>query len=122
MITIRTTVLVAALAMLGACDVDDTSEISEAATGSATVRYRYTGKELDATGNYDFGARLYRPASARFLQADSVIPNVYDSQQLIDFNFSQFLGQSLGSFGGWGGGEMICISALLASINSPVYI
>jgi hypothetical protein len=49
--------------------------------------------------------------------------HVYDSQQLIDFNLSQFLGQSLGSFGGGRlGDEMLWISMLIASINSPVYI
>jgi hypothetical protein len=49
--------------------------------------------------------------------------HIYDAQQLIDFNFSQFLGESLGSFnGGFGGGDMLWISMLLASINSPVYV
>jgi RHS repeat-associated protein len=32
----------------------------------------FTGKELDATGLYDFGARSYDPATGQFIQADEV--------------------------------------------------
>lgn len=50
--------------------------------------------------------------------------HIYDSQQLIDFNLSQVLGQSLGSGLGRGpfGNEIVWISMLIASINSPVYM
>lgn len=34
----------------------------------------FTGKELDATGLYDFGARYYDPVSGRFTQPDGIVP------------------------------------------------
>src|SRR5205823_114958 len=35
---------------------------------------QYTGKELDNTGLYYYGARYYDPETGRFAQADTVIP------------------------------------------------
>ena len=55
--------------------------------GDATVRYRYTGKEKDDTGLYYYGARYYDDALGRFLAADSVLPDVYDPQQLNRFAY-----------------------------------
>lgn len=51
--------------------------------------------------------------------------NVYDSQQLFDFSLPQALGQALGSFNGFGAGpgsELLWISFIAGSLNSPVYI
>ena len=53
-----------------------------ASTGTAKVKYKYTGKEQDESGLYYYGARYYDPAVGRFMSADSVIPSVYDSQAL----------------------------------------
>ncbi|WP_028316486.1 RHS repeat-associated core domain-containing protein [Desulfatibacillum aliphaticivorans] len=54
-------------------------------TGSVATPtpYKYTDQELDAsTGLYNYDARHYDPAIGRFISPDSLIPNVYDPQQL----------------------------------------
>ena len=56
-------------------------------SGDATARYRYTGKEKDDSGLYYYGARYYDDALGRFLAADSILPNVYDPQQLNRFAY-----------------------------------
>ena len=56
-------------------------------TGDAKMRYRYTGKEKDDTGLYYYGARYYDAALGRFLAADSILPDVYDPQQLNRFAY-----------------------------------
>jgi len=50
--------------------------------------------------------------------------HLMDSTQLFDFNFSGFLGQMLGTFNNTRGlqTEVISISVLVASLNSPLYI
>ena len=50
--------------------------------------------------------------------------HIYDSSPLFDFNLPSFLGEAFGSFNGRGmlGGEMLPISFLIASLNSPVYV
>ena len=55
--------------------------------GDAAVRYRYTGKEKDDSGLYYYGARFYDEALGRFLAADSILPDVYDPQQLNRFAY-----------------------------------
>src|SRR5574340_1669005 len=56
---------------------------SQAATsGTATVKYQYTDKEHDATNLYYYGARYYDPILGRFLSADTLLPSLYDPQQL----------------------------------------
>src|SRR5574340_1185448 len=63
---------------------------SQAATsGSATVKYQYTDKEHDQTNLYDYGARYYDPALGRFLSADSLLPNLYDPQQLNRYGYAR---------------------------------
>jgi RHS repeat-associated protein len=42
-------------------------------SGSDDYRYKFTGKELDASGLYYFGARFYDPMLGRFIQADTVL-------------------------------------------------
>ena len=56
-------------------------------TGPAAARYRFTGKEKDDSGLYYYGARYYDDALGRFLAADSVLPDVYDPQQLNRFAY-----------------------------------
>jgi RHS repeat-associated protein len=53
-----------------------------AESGTATVKYKFTGKEHDDSGLYYYGARYYDPVLGRFLAADSVLPDPYDPQQL----------------------------------------
>ena len=55
--------------------------------GAAKARYRYTGKEKDDSGLYYYGARYYDDVVGRFLSADSVLPDVYDPQQLNRFAY-----------------------------------
>ena len=51
--------------------------------------------------------------------------HIYDASPMFDFNLTAFLGDMLGTFRGGSGGmreEMLGISFLVASLNSPVYI
>ena len=56
-------------------------------TGTATVKYKYTDKEQDETGLYYYGARYYDAELGRFMAADSILPDPYDSQQLNRFAY-----------------------------------
>ena len=50
----------------------------------------YEGKELDSgTGQYYYGARYYDPEKRIFIQPDSIIPNIYDPQQLNIYAFER---------------------------------
>ena len=55
--------------------------------GDATARYRFNGKEKDDSGLYYYGARYYDESLGRFLAADSMLPDVYDPQQLNRFAY-----------------------------------
>jgi hypothetical protein len=51
--------------------------------------------------------------------------NIYDASPMFDFNSTQFLGEMMGQFRGSGANmnsEMIPISFLVSSLNSPVYV
>jgi RHS repeat-associated protein len=53
-------------------------------TGTASVAYKYTGKELDgSTGLYFYEARYYDATLGRFISADTMVPNPSNPQ---DFN------------------------------------
>jgi RHS repeat-associated protein len=52
-------------------------------TGQNTTNYKFTGKELDTTGLYYYGARYYDPEIGRFITADPTIQHPNDPQ---DFN------------------------------------
>ncbi|MCB9776412.1 MAG: RHS repeat-associated core domain-containing protein [Nitrospiraceae bacterium] len=53
-------------------------------TGTASVAYKYTGKELDdSTGLYFYEARYYDATLGRFISADTLVPNPGNHQ---DFN------------------------------------
>ncbi len=73
--------------------------------------------------------RDFASLSERFMRdgiGEQVGLHLYDSTQTFDFNAMSFLGQSVGSFGGRGGwfsgNDMLWISMLVASLNSPVYV
>jgi len=47
----------------------------------------YTGHELDSTGQVYMKARFYDPERGQFVQPDSMLPNVYDPQQLNRYSY-----------------------------------
>jgi RHS repeat-associated protein len=50
-------------------------------TGITASNYLFTDQELDKeSGLYNYDARLYDPIVGRFISADSVVPDLYDSQ------------------------------------------
>jgi len=51
-------------------------------TGSFSTPYKFTGKELDSTGLYFYGARYYDPELGRFIQADTLVVHPNDPQDL----------------------------------------
>ena len=53
------------------------------------VPYKYTGKELDAsTGLYYYEARYYDATLARFISADTIVPNPKDPQDLNRYTYA----------------------------------
>ena len=52
-------------------------------------RYLYTGKELDSSELYYYGARYYDPAIMHFTQADTVTGDVYDPLQLNRYSYAR---------------------------------
>jgi len=57
--------------------------------------HRFTGRRFDAaTRLADYGARDYDPGLARFVQPDSIVPDVYDPQSLN--RYAYVLGDPLG--------------------------
>jgi RHS repeat-associated protein len=57
-------------------------------TGQDITDYKFTGKELDGSGLYYYGARYYDPALCRFVTADSIVPSTNDSQQLNRYTYT----------------------------------
>jgi RHS repeat-associated protein len=53
------------------------------------ARYTYTGQEVEVAGLMNYGARLYDPVAGSFIQADSVIPDLYDSQALNRYAYAR---------------------------------
>jgi len=54
---------------------------------SLPVNYYFTGKELDSTGLYYYGARYYDPKVGRFITADPINQNIYDPQNLNRYSY-----------------------------------
>jgi RHS repeat-associated protein len=50
--------------------------------GADVVKYKFTGKELDRTGLYYYGARYYDPEIGRFITADPTVQRPFDPQDL----------------------------------------
>jgi RHS repeat-associated protein len=58
--------------------------------GTSVSSYKYTDQELDpSTGFYNYDARLYDPVVGRFVSADSIVPNWYDSQALNRYAYAR---------------------------------
>ncbi|MDD5449561.1 MAG: toxin TcdB middle/N-terminal domain-containing protein [Candidatus Omnitrophica bacterium] len=49
--------------------------------------YLFTGKELDTTGLYYYGARYYDPLIGRFITADPTVSRPYDPQDLNRYSY-----------------------------------
>ncbi|MDA8163109.1 MAG: RHS repeat-associated core domain-containing protein [Desulfobacteraceae bacterium] len=57
-------------------------------TGSANVKYEFTGQEADPeTGLYYYNARYYDPALSRFISADIFVQSPYDPQSLNRYSY-----------------------------------
>ncbi|MEK6925922.1 MAG: toxin TcdB middle/N-terminal domain-containing protein [Nanoarchaeota archaeon] len=62
----------------------------EVDSGGTQEKKLYENKEFDlSTGQYYYGARYYDPYKQIFIQPDSIIPNVYDPQQLNIYSFKR---------------------------------
>jgi len=58
--------------------------------GGTKSKHLYTGQEKDfETGLYYYSARHYNPELRRFVQADSIMPDVYDPQQLNRYSYTR---------------------------------
>ncbi len=57
-------------------------------SGDESERYLFTGKERDDTGFDYFGARYYDSRFMHFLQADSIIPDIYNPQSLNRYSYT----------------------------------
>ena len=57
-------------------------------TGTTVTNYKYTGQELDPeSGLYYFKSRYYDSALGRFIQPDSIYPNIYIPQELNGYSY-----------------------------------
>ncbi len=62
----------------------------EILSGGAVSRFDYTGKEYSTVvGDYDYNFRKLKPEWAIFTQPDSLLPNVYDPQQLNRYSYAR---------------------------------
>lgn len=55
--------------------------------GTNVTNYKFTGKELDSTGLYYYGARYYDPEIGRFITADTVVPSPFNPQSLNRYSY-----------------------------------
>ena len=62
----------------------------EILSGGETSRFDYTGKEYSSVvGDYDYNFRKMKSEWAIFTQPDSLLPNVYDPQQLNRYSYAR---------------------------------
>jgi len=55
--------------------------------GTNITNYKFTGKELDSTGLYYYGARYYDPEIGRFITADTIVPGPFNPQTLNRYSY-----------------------------------
>lgn len=55
--------------------------------GRDLVSHKFTGKELDSTNLYYYGARYYDPEIGRFITADTIVQAPYDPQSLNRYSY-----------------------------------
>ena len=57
-------------------------------SGTSVSDYKFTDQELDtSTGLYNYDARLYDPVVGRFITPDTVIPDIYNPQDLNRYSY-----------------------------------
>jgi RHS repeat-associated protein len=56
-------------------------------SGPGNHAYRFTGKELEASGLYYYGARYYDPVIGRFISPDSIVQAPNDPQTLNRYSY-----------------------------------
>jgi len=56
-------------------------------SGAQPTDINFTGQRLDATGLLDYNARKYNQGVARFIGADSILPNKYDSEGINRYSY-----------------------------------
>ncbi len=64
------------------------------AGGSFVPRHQFNFKEKESTGFYDYGARLYNPATGRWLSADSSVADGPNRYSYVDNNPLRFMDPS----------------------------
>ena len=57
--------------------------------GQDLAKHKFTGKELDSTGLYFYGARYYDPEIGRFISADTIVQAPYDPQSLNRYTYAR---------------------------------
>jgi RHS repeat-associated protein len=63
--------------------------VATRSSGTSANPLRYTGQYLDnATGLYYLRARYYEPSLGRFLQRDTIVPDLYNSQAINRYSFA----------------------------------
>lgn len=98
------------------------SPFGEVLSSSSNERYAFTGHELDPeTGLIYMKARYYNPVTGQFLQADNLIGDIYNSQDLNKYSYArnspytytdpngEFVQGVLGFAAGWFGGQAYSI-------------
>ncbi len=91
--------------------------------GQNTTDYRFTGKELDETGLYFFGARYYNPVIGRFITPDIYIQDFSNPQT---FNRYSYCGNNPVNYidpsgnGFWG--FILWLVGLIATVSTVVSI
>ncbi|MFA6281950.1 MAG: RHS repeat-associated core domain-containing protein, partial [Candidatus Omnitrophota bacterium] len=56
-------------------------------TGTSVTNYKFTGKELDSSGLYFYGARYYDPEIGRFITADTIVQSPLNPQTLNRYTY-----------------------------------
>jgi len=57
-------------------------------SGADIARHKFTGQEWDAeSGLYYYGARYYDPKLARFITADTIVPEAFNPQALNRYSY-----------------------------------
>jgi RHS repeat-associated protein len=86
--------------------------------GVDVTDYKFTGKELDATGLYFYSARYYDPEIGRFVSADTVVQAPYDPQSLNRYSYCR--NNPLNYMDPSGHFWFIIIGAILGAISAAV--